>query len=109
MALNKLLEAIRTDFIFEDNTPENLMIFIEDYAEKEQKQYKKNKENNLITWGKFRGYSVKELSLTEKSRDYLSWTLSQSWVTPDKFGWFIDECTKYKIPKKKQQQRASLD
>lgn len=109
MALNKLLEAIRTDFIFEDNTPENLMIFIEDYAEKEQKQYQKNKENKALTFGKYKNYTVKELSLTMKGKDYLSWLLSQTWCTEDKFAYIHEECAKYKISKKKSMSRASLD
>ena len=75
MSLNKLLEAIRTEFIFEDNTSENLMIFIEDYAEKDREQYQKNKENKALTFGKYRGYTVKELSLTMKGKDYLGWLL----------------------------------
>lgn len=109
MSINKLLEAIRTDFIFEDNTAENLMIFIEDYAEKDREQYQKNKENKALTFGKYKGYTVKELSLTMKGKDYLGWLLNQTWCTEDKFGYIHDECAKYKISKKKTQQRTSLD
>ena len=91
-----------------DMSSNDILEWIDSYIETEDKKYKKQKDNRQITWGKYRGYSVKELSLTEKGSSYLEWTLSQSWVTPDKFGWFIDDCKALKITKKTTK-RASLE
>lgn len=105
MALKRLRQSILDEFPTVDQEGDStstvtLMAFIDSYIDKEEAEYKKNKENNLITWGKYKGYSVKELALTDKGKSYLEWTLSQTWVSPDKFGWFIDECKALKIVKK---------
>jgi len=109
MALNKLVEAINQDFDLEGNSASELLNFIENYAEKDREQYQKNKENKALTFGKYKGYTVKELSLTMKGKDYLGWLLNQTWCSEEKFGYIHEECTKYKISKKKNQPRASLE
>ena len=81
-------------------TADQLMEFIDTYCETERAKYQELKKNNLITWGKFKGMSVKELASTAKGKSYLEWTLRQTWVTPDRFGWFIEECQKEGIQKK---------
>jgi hypothetical protein len=105
MALRKLRESIMENFPTvndegNDVSGTHLLEFIDSHMEAEQKQYENNRANNLITWGKYRGYSVEELSRTEKGKSYLEWTLSQSWVIPERFGWFIDQCTALNIVKK---------
>ena len=85
-----------------------IMTFITEYADEEAKKYEQNKTNNAINFGKYKGYTPKELSLTEKGKDYLAWCLSQTWMTDDKFGSFIAECSKLGI-KKKIIKRAPLN
>ena len=109
MALNKLISAINQDFDLESSSASELLNFIENYAEKDREQYQKNKENKALTFGKYKGYTVKELSLTMKGKDYLGWLLGQTWCTEDKFAYIHDECTKYKISKKKSMQKTPLD
>ena len=76
------------------------MAFIEDYSKKESEQYRKNKENKALTFGKWKGFTVKELSVSDKGKAYLEWLLSQTWCSEDKFGYIHDECKLLKITKK---------
>ena len=103
MSLNKLLETLLSEFPEDDDDTDSSRVinFIKKYIETEQKNYTENKDNNKLTFGKFKGYSVKELALTDKGIDYLQWLLSQSWCTEDKFGMIYDECKKLNIKKKK--------
>ena len=54
------------------------------------KQYKKNVQDGKISFGKYKGFSVKELSGLEKGLDYLGWLLKQQWFSEDKFGSLYD-------------------
>ena len=82
--------------------------FIQDYIATEQASYTKNKENKALTWGKYAGYTIKELCLTEKGKSYVEWLLSQAFFTEDKFGDLIAECKALGI-KKKVQKKAPLN
>lgn len=53
---------------------------IDEFNEIEQKKFKQLKKDNKITFGRYRGYTPKELALTEKGKDYLSWLLTQDWM-----------------------------
>ena len=101
---NSLIEA------FPDITVDNEEIynFVEKYMEEQQKSYQKSKENREISWGKYKNYTVKQLSLTDIGKQYLSWSLQQNWMTEYKFGWFIDDCKAVGI-KKKAVKRAPLE
>lgn len=57
---------------------------IDDFSEEESKKYRENKEAGKLTWGKYKGYSVKELNMTEKGKDYLRWMIGQDWVKQNK-------------------------
>ena len=87
---------------------EEIYNFVEKYMEEQQKSYQKSKENREISWGKYKNYTVKQLSLTDIGKQYLSWSLQQNWMTEDKFGWFIDDCKAVGI-KKKAVKRAPLE
>ena len=102
MALRALIQKLEEKFPTETLSADasTIMTFITEYADEEAKKYEQNKANNAITWGKYKGYTPKELSLTEKGKDYLAWCLSQTWMTDDKFGSFIAECSKLGIKKK---------
>ena len=107
--MNRLIESINQDFDLDDKTASELLDFITVFVEKDREQYKKNKENKALTFGKYKGYTVKELSLTMKGKDYLGWLLNQTWCTEDKFTTIHEECATYNIVKKKNRPRASLD
>ena len=98
MALRNLIEKLEDKF--PDDTEHPIMKFIVEYTAEEAKKYDDNKSKGEIHWGKFKGYTPKELSLTDKGKDYLGWCLSQTWLTDDKFGAFIAECNKLGIKKK---------
>ena len=102
MALRALIQKLEEKFPTETVSADAsaIMTFITEYADEEAKKYEQNKTNNAINFGKYKGYTPKELSLTEKGKDYLHWMLSQTWMTEDKFGSIIAECNKLGIKKK---------
>ena len=113
MALNKLKDAILDEFPTVDqdnNTVSGVLLFqfIEKYCEEDRKQYETNKANKALTFGKWKGFTCKELSMTEKGKDYLGWLLSQKWCSEDKFGYIHEECKELNI-KKKVTRRAKLE
>lgn len=74
--------------------------FIQAYIDTEQKLYESNKSNGKLTFGKYCGYSVKELSLTIKGKDYLQWLMAQSFFTSEKFPDLYKDLNELKIKKK---------
>jgi len=97
MSLVKFATAIDEKF---PSLPAEYKDFIAAYIETEHKAYTNDKNNGKLTFGKYRGYSVKELSLTEKGRDYLKWLMSQDFFTEDKFSDLYRELKDCKIKKK---------
>ena len=108
MSLNKFKTALLEAFPDIAVENEEIYNFMETYIEKEQQSYQKSKENREITWGKYKNYTVKQLSLTEIGKQYLAWSLQQNWMTEDKFSWFIEDCKAVGI-KKKAVKRAPLE
>jgi hypothetical protein len=98
MSLSKF--AIAFDERFK-TMPIEYRTFIDEYLENEKKQYDANKQNGKITFGKYKGYSVKELALTDKGKDYLQWLMAQTFFTEDKFPDLHKELKDLKIKKKK--------
>ncbi len=98
MSLSKF--AIAFDERFK-TMPVEYRTFIDEYMENEKKEYNNNKQNGKLTFGKYRGYSVKELALTEKGKEYLQWLLAQTFFTVDKFPDLHKELNDLKIKKKK--------
>ena len=91
MSLQKLLTHLQETV---DNKPkttvDDLMDSIKEYILEQNKQYKKNVQDGKISFGKYKGFSVKELSGLEKGLDYLGWLLKQQWFSEDKFGSLYD-------------------
>jgi hypothetical protein len=97
MSLLKFAIALDEKF---PTLPNEYKEFIQAYIETEQKAYESNKSNGKLTFGKYRGYSVKELSLTIKGKDYLQWLMSQTFFTSEKFPDLYKELNELKIKKK---------
>lgn len=57
---------------------------IDAFAEKSYQEYKQNQADGKITWGKYKGYTVKELNMTDKGKSYLQWMMGQDWVKQNK-------------------------
>lgn len=116
MSAKRLLENLNEKYGIPDEnleftyngTIDEVMKTIQDFVDEEDKKYSKNKENRALTFGKYKGFTVKEMSLTEKGKSYLSWLLSQQWCTEDKFGYIYEDCKKYKI-KKNHHRKPRLD
>jgi len=98
MSLSKF--AIAFDERFK-TMPIEYRTFIDEYLENEKKEYNNNKQNGKLTFGKYRGYSIKELALTQKGKEYLEWLMSQTFFTEDKFSDLHKELKELKIKKKK--------
>ena len=82
MSLAKFQEALIAEFNNCDDEQTKLILeFVDGYIQEDRKQYKEQKKNKQLTFGKYKGYSVKELSLTMKGKDYLRWLLTQTWCT----------------------------
>lgn len=97
MSLVKFQTALHEEF---PELGQEIATFLEVYIAKEKAEYKDNKKDNKLTFGKFKGYSILELSTLEKGKDYLQWVLSQTWVDDEKWAWFRDECKRLKVVKK---------
>ena len=109
MAL-KLLRTALLDKLEEDNTINTITEvteFIDQYIEEEDEKYRKNKKNKALTFGRWKGFTVKELSVSDKGKSYLEWLLTQQWFSEDKFADIHEECKTLGI-KKKITKRACL-
>lgn len=73
--MNKFITAFRERF---NDIPKEYNDFIDQYLENEKKQYQKDKEDCILSFGKYKGFSVKKLNEDPKGRDYIQWLLSQS-------------------------------
>lgn len=111
MALKRLQDSLHLEF--DEVAPDNqavatILSMVDDFINAETKQYEKNKANNALNFGKYRGYTLKELALTDKGKDYISWLLSQAWFSPDKYPDMIAEAKALGI-KKKTMKKAELN
>jgi hypothetical protein len=75
MSVNKFITAFREQF--PDLTDEQNN-FMNEYLENEKAQYLKNKDECILNFGKYKGFSIKKLSEDPKGKDYIQWLLSQS-------------------------------
>ena len=66
-------------------TTEQLMGFIDEYCEVDRQLYLKNKKDNKIPFGKFKGFSIEELYQSAKGKDYMSWLGKQTWFNEEKY------------------------
>ena len=63
---------------------------IDEFADMEEKRYAMLRKDKKLTFGKYRGYTVKELALTEIGTTYCSWLLGQTWFV-EKNSHLVDE------------------
>jgi len=82
-----ITEAIDTDIVFG---------LIDEFAAMEEKRYAAMRKDKKLTFGKYRGYTVKELALSEKGAAYCSWLLSQTWFV-EKNSHLVDEIKELNI------------
>lgn len=100
MSLQKLIAHLDEKFFdLSKHSAADLYQEILDYKKTQDEQYKKLKTENKITFGKYKGFSVKELTSTLKGKDYCRWLLKQDWFC-EKFTDLIEEMEKYGIKKK---------
>jgi hypothetical protein len=96
MSLKDLTYKIN-ELDIEGMTSTELKTFIIEYAEEVALKYNKDRTDRKLTFGKHKGYTVEELSLTVKGKDYLRWLLKQSWCTEDRFEYIYEDARKYKV------------
>lgn len=86
MSLQKLQIAIDNNFSEVDRKSNKALYdFVKGYIEEKTAEYKSNRDQGLITFGKYKGSKVEELVKLAKGRDYLGWVHRQTWFTSDKF------------------------
>ena len=99
-----LLEAFpdfQTDY-------DQIYIFVETYIDDQQKEFKQNKSDGKLQFGKYKGYKRSELALTSKGSEYIQWLTQQSWFNEEKYPNEFAELKKLGI-KKKAVKRAPLE
>ena len=99
MALTTLSNAMRQFYDDNDPTSSELLDFVDNYITAENAKYKTAVANNLVTFGKFKGFSVEQVVASPKGTDYLMWLMSQQWFTEDKFPGLIAEIKKHTLKK----------
>jgi uncharacterized protein (DUF3820 family) len=98
--IQKLLEHLNEKFpVISMTTGSELYSEIEDFKKEEDAKYQKLKQEGKITFGKYKGYSVTEMTRTPKGKDYLRWLLQQGWFT-EKFTDLVEQIEAQGIKKK---------
>jgi uncharacterized protein (DUF3820 family) len=98
--IQKLLEHLNEKFpVISMTTGTELYSEIEEYKKEEDAKYQKLKQEGKITFGRYKGYSVTEMTRTSKGKDYLRWLLQQGWFT-EKFVDLVEAIEKEGIKKK---------
>ena len=102
MSIAKLIHAIGEKFgeVNLDTSAPDVVKFIEEYSEQQQNLFKSQKNNGQITFGKYRGYTVRELLLVDKGRSYLEWLLQQEWFGEERYNTLKGEIMAEGIKKK---------
>ena len=108
-AIKQLRETLVEKMIVNpDISVSGIMDSIDEFITEQDNQYQKNKDNKALTFGKWKGFTIKELSVSDKGKSYLEWLLSQQWCDEQKFGYIHEECKALNI-KKKVQKRPVLN
>ena len=99
MSLQKLIEHLDKNFFNPaEHKGEEIYQAVLDFKKTQDEEYKKLKTENKLVFGKYKGFTVKELTKTMKGKDYCRWLLKQEWFT-EKFDDLIEEMAKYGIKK----------
>jgi len=97
--LQKLLNHLDEKFLdISKHTAQDVIDEIETYRAQKDEEYKKLKKENKLLFGKYKGYTIEELTKTLKGKDYCRWLLKQAWFD-EKFNDLIEEMAKYGIKK----------
>lgn len=96
MSVQKFITSFNEQF---KDVPSQYSTWMDDYLNKEKDEYKQNKDSGKLTFGKYKGYSIVNLSKDEKGKSYLQWLIHQSFFTKDKFGYLIDAINEAGIKK----------
>ena len=83
MSLTKLQEGLKK--FTDDDKAIDIISYVNDFIDEQTAQYKQNKENNCLTFGKWKGFTMKEMAANEKGKSYIKWLLAQTWFSEDKF------------------------
>lgn len=108
MALRRLVEELNAKYDADNSTAKDILDFIDTFVEDEQKTYKKNKDNRALMFGKWKGFTIKELSVSDKGRSYVEWLLTQQWFEESKYPDLFEDIKACNI-KKKNFRRAVLE
>ena len=108
LATSKLIEAVNQRYpdLTEINGAD-LMQFIQEYSDRQYEEYKKLKANRELHFGKYKGYTIKELCLTTKGKDYMIWLMSQTWFSEDKYPDLYDDIKSCGLKKKSSKIQAN--
>ena len=87
---------------------EEIYNFVEKYVEDQTKEFKQNKSDGKLQFGRYKGYSLSELSLTSKGAEYIQWITQQSWFNEEKYPEHYEQLKKLGI-KKKNQKKVPLE
>jgi hypothetical protein len=89
---------------FEERTPDQQLIldYIDELIIEQNLEFKSNKSSGKITFGKYKGYTIKEVLKTpdNKGLHYIQWLMIQSWFSEDKFEDLYKQIKDAKIKKK---------
>ena len=89
-AVKRLREKLSEECLIDANiTSDKLLEIIDNFIDEEQKTYTANTQKGALTFGRYKGFLVSELS-NKEGRQYLDWLSRQSFFTPDKFGSLYD-------------------
>ena len=96
--LDELKDYLLTQADVDADNP--VFAHIDAFAENEEKKYEALRKDKKLSFGRYRGYTVKELSVSEKGREYLGWLVSQTWFI-QKNQHLVDEINELGIKPKK--------
>ena len=98
MSLAKLQEGLKK--FTEDDKSYDVISYVNDFIDEQQKTYTQNKENRCISFGKFKGSSMEDMSKTTTGKSYIQWLLKQSWFTEEKFQDLYEDMRTFGLLKK---------
>ena len=100
MSLNKFKIALLEKFPDLKVENEEIYNFVETYIDEQQKEFKQNKCDGKLQFGKYKGYKLSELALTSKGSEYIQWLTQQAWFNEEKYPNEFAELKKLGIKKK---------
>ena len=104
MSLIMFKEQLLTHIPLDTMTTEQMVIvdYLDTQINEQKAEYKLNKDSNKMTFGRYSGYTIKEIVKcpSGKGTGYLEWLLCQSFFTEDKYPDLFTQLKECKIKKK---------